>query len=218
MSRSSALPRHVNARAQVLVAALIGVLAAALATLLTAPRYGVLIGWDVTCAAYLLWVWRRIWHLDAALTEALSEHEDPTRATADALFLTAAVASLVAVGFVLGTASQTSGSAELVRVGLGLGSVILSWGLVHTVFTLRYARLYYRGIDGGVDFKQPDPPMYSDFAYLAFTVGMTFQVADTDLQDHRMRRTVLGHALLSFMFGTGILAATINLVASITSH
>ena len=106
---------------------------------------------------------------------------------------------------------------ELMQVGLSLASVVLSWAVVHTVFTLRYARLYYWGPDGGVDFNDDAKPRYSDFAYLAFTIGMTFQVSDTALSANEIRRTTLRHALLSYLFGTGILATAINLVASLTS-
>jgi uncharacterized membrane protein len=87
--------------------------------------------------------------------------------------------------------------------------------VVHTIFTLRYARLYYTGRDEGVDFNQDDPPSYADFAYLAFTVGMTFQVSDTQITHHAMRAAILRHALLSYLFGTVIVATTINLVAGL---
>jgi uncharacterized membrane protein len=89
---------------------------------------------------------------------------------------------------------------------------------VHTIFTLRYARLYYYGADGGIDFNQSEPPDYGDFAYVAFSIGMTFQVSDTSLSGREMRRTALKHSLLSYLFGTGVLATTINLVASISSQ
>jgi hypothetical protein len=85
------------------------------------------------------------------------------------------------------------------QVGLSLASVVLSWAVVHTVFTLRYARLYYLGPDGGVDFNDESKPRYSDFAYLAFTIGMTFQVSDTALCSNEIRRTALRHALLSYL-------------------
>ena len=88
--------------------------------------------------------------------------------------------------------------------------------MVHTVFTLRYAHEYYRPPVGGIDFKSSDqPPDYRDFAYVAFTVGMTFQVSDTDVQDLIVRRTVLGHALLGYLFGAVIIAITINVVAQL---
>jgi uncharacterized membrane protein len=191
-----------------------------LAVILSAhSAVGALVGWDVACAVYMTWVWSTIWNLGPEETAQLAEREDPTRPTADVLVLSAAVASLVAVGFVLANAAPKSGAPpSTTQVGLGLASVALSWAMVHTIFTLRYARGYYVGEpDGGVDFNDGARPRYSDFAYLAFTIGMTFQVSDTPLQDHGIRRDALRHALLSFVFSTGILATTVNLVASITS-
>jgi uncharacterized membrane protein len=68
---------------------------------------------------------------------------------------------------------------------------------------------------GGIDFKQEPDPTYRDFAYVGFTVGMTFQVSDTDIGKSTIRTAVLRHALLSFVFGSVILAITINLLASL---
>jgi uncharacterized membrane protein len=131
--------------------------------------------------------------------------------------LTASVASLVAVGLVIVRAGNSSGAAESLQAGLSLASVVLSWAAVHTVFMLRYASLYYSGPDGGVDFNQDAPPRYTDFAYLAFTIGMTFQVSDTELTTTDVRGTALRHALLSYLFGAVILAATINLIAGLAN-
>ena len=97
-------------------------------------------------------------------------------------------------------------------------TVLLSWSLVHTLFALRYARLYYADGAGGIDFKNDDAPDYADFAYVAFTVGMTFQVSDTDIQLRGIRRTVLGHALLAYVFGTVIIAVTINVIAGFVAR
>ncbi|MDT5017597.1 MAG: hypothetical protein QOD39_3757, partial [Mycobacterium sp.] len=82
---------------------------------------------------------------------------------------------------------------------------------------LRYAMLFYSGPEGGVNFNQPSSPRYTDFAYLAFTIGMTFQVSDTDLRTPAFRATALRHALLSYLFGAVIVATTINLVAGFGS-
>jgi uncharacterized membrane protein len=109
------------------------------------------------------------------------------------------VASLLAVALVI-TAGSTGGTgARNARAALAVASVVLSWTVVHTVYTSRYARLYYSGPNGGINFNQQTPPRYSDFAYLAFTftLGMTFQVSDTDLQTAEIRATALRHALLS---------------------
>jgi uncharacterized membrane protein len=118
---------------------------------------------------------------------------------------------------VLVRASHSHGSARVWLAGLAVMSVALSWLVVHTLFTLRYARVYYGGTPGGIDFNQSDPPCYSDFAYLAMSIGMTYQVSDTDLTSHAMRATALRHALLSFLFGSVILGTTINLIVSLSS-
>jgi uncharacterized membrane protein len=207
-----------SARIEIIVSALAGLIAAVPIAWFTSLEFGLLAGWDTAAAVYLAWVWMMIWPRDAEQTARWAEYTDPTRALADLLVLTAAVASLVAVGFVLGNAARSHGAWELFQVGLSLASIVLAWAVVHTVFTLRYARLYYVGPDGGVDFNDDSKPRYSDFAYLAFTVGMTFQVSDTSLCLNEMRRTALRHALLSYLFGTGILATAINLVASLGSR
>jgi uncharacterized membrane protein len=91
----------------------------------------------------------------------------------------------------------------------------LSWTLVHTVFTLKYARLYYSGDVGGISFNETEAPEYSDFAYLAFTIGMTFQVSDTNIETKPIRRTALRHALMSFPLGAVIIATSINLISGL---
>ena len=93
--------------------------------------------------------------------------------------------------------------------------MVASWATVHTVFTLRYARSYFRGSVGGIDFNEKAPPTYLDFAYLLFTIGMTFQVSDTDLTAGAIRRVALAHALLSYLFGAVIVALSINVVATL---
>jgi uncharacterized membrane protein len=190
---------------------LLGVGLAALMRWSLAP----ILAWDFGAVIYMLWVWRAIWPMDAEATAELAAPEDPTRATSDLLTIAAALVSLVAVGFVLGEASSSKGATQALLAILGVASVAISWAAIHTVFTLQYARLYYSRGDGGVDFKQDERPRYSDFAYVAFTVGTTFQVSDTDFTENVFRRLALRHCLLSYVFGTCILAATINLVANL---
>jgi len=125
------------------------------------------------------------------------------------------VASLAAVSVVLVNAHAAHGATQAMLAGLGLLSVAVSWFTVHTVFTLRYALLYYATPEGGIDFKMAERPSYRDFAYVALTLGMTFQVSDTDLRSTQMRATALRHALLSYLFGAVILAVAINLIAGL---
>ncbi|HET8616027.1 MAG TPA: DUF1345 domain-containing protein [Actinomycetales bacterium] len=205
---------RVPARRRVAVTLIVALAVAVPASFVLPVAIAALLGWDAGVLAYVCWLWPMVRSLDAAATARHAGREDPTRPSADVLLLCAASGSLVAVAFVLVRAGQ-GGSAELLLVALGVVSVVLSWGLVHTLFTLRYADLFYQG-GGGIDFNQDEPPRYLDFAYLAFTVGMTFQVSDTVIRSSAVRRVVLMQALLSFLFGTGILATTINLVAGLS--
>ena len=183
--------------------------------LLGAGRAAPLVGWDVLAVVFCAWVWSTVWSLDAESTARHAKRENPSRDLADLALLGAAVASLVAVGVVLFGAGHANGNAKYMQAALALASVFVSWTLVHTVFTLKYARLYYSGQVGGIDFNEPDDPQYSDFAYLAFTIGMTFQVSDTDIGSKEIRRAALRHAWLSFPLGAVIIATSINLVSGL---
>jgi uncharacterized membrane protein len=204
-----------SARLEVLVPVPIGVAVAVTAALLHSPAVGLLLGWDTVAMLYIGWLAFVLLGRDAEQTARRATTTDPDRVATDVALLSAAVASLVAVGFVLIRAPHDGSSREFVQVGFGVVSVVVSWAMVHTLYTLRYAALYYGQPGGGIDFNSAETPTYRDFAYLAFTVGMTFQVSDTVLNSSALRRTVLRQALLSYLFGTGILATTINLVASL---
>jgi uncharacterized membrane protein len=177
-------------------------------------RYAVIAGWAGACIVYVLWVWLRVWRLDATETRLHATLEDPGRRVSDLLLLLASVASVVAVVYIVVDARHLSGGRQLVVALLAVVSVALSWLLVHTLYMLRYARMYYLK-NGGIDFNQEEPPQYSDFAYLAFTLGMTFQVSDTNVSSSYIRRAILRHTLLSYLFGSVILATTVNLVAGL---
>ncbi|WBB68958.1 DUF1345 domain-containing protein [Micromonospora sp. WMMD812] len=208
---------HTPAAVQIAIVAVVGVVVGTAFGLLVSPMHAPLVGWDVAAATWLVIVWRKIWPLDPIQTARLAAHEDPNRAIRDAVLLGACLTSLVAVLLVIGTADTVRpGLLRDLFGGWGVLSVLLAWTVVHTVFAARYARVYYTGPDGGVDFHQPDPPCYVDFAYLAFTVGATFQVSDTDLTSMEMRRTVLTHSMVSYLFGAFVIAATVNLVAGLT--
>lgn len=179
--------------------------------------YAPTVGWAIAALVYSSWVWIVIGGLDADQTAKLASREDPTRGVSDLLVILLSLASLFSLGIILVQANAAQGALEAVLAGLAVVSVALSWILLHTLFTLHYARIYYTDGGNGVNFNQKEPPRYSDFAYLAFTIGMTFQVSDTNLTTHRERSTALQHALLSFVFGSVILATTINLVAGLSS-
>ncbi|QJY44790.1 DUF1345 domain-containing protein [Pseudonocardia broussonetiae] len=208
--------RILSAR-RALVSVAVGLVAGAAVGVVGAPELVPLVTWSVAATVVLTWVWRISWPQDHRGTKLLAEEEGRSRST-DAAVLIGAVVSLGAVALALTRASGNRDAVAVALVILGVVAVVLAWALVNTVFALKYARLYYKdeaGADGGIDFKQDQPPAYSDFAYLAFTVGMSFAVSETEPVDTQVRKVALAHALLSYAFGTGVLAVAINLVTNL---
>jgi uncharacterized membrane protein len=210
------LPDHSGLAARrVVVGVLSGVAGGAIALTAGASwSVGALVATDIAALVFVAWAWLSVAGADADTTEHLARSEDASRAAAEAVLLGAGAASLLAVGFTLAQASQAHAPGRGLLTALALASVALAWSAVHTVYALRYARLFYTPPEGGIDFKGESPD-YLDFAYLALTVGMTFQVSDTDLMAKRVRRQALRHALTSYVFGTVIVAITVSSVASL---
>ncbi|HWG22505.1 DUF1345 domain-containing protein [Actinospica sp.] len=220
MSNGAAAPppgtrAYSSARTKLLTCTAAGIAAGVVAAVLGTGREAPLIGWGTLAGAFCIWAWASVWRMDADATAAHAMRESPGRDLTDLILLGASVASLVAVGVVLFGAGNQNGATKYIQAALAVASVTVSWILVHTVYTLKYARIYYGEPVGGIDFNESDLPEYSDFAYLAFTIGMTFQVSDTNLRNKTIRRTALRHALLSFPLGTVIIATSINLVAGL---
>jgi len=195
----------------------LGAAAGLVTALVWTVELGPLVGWCVAASSALAWVWLIGWHQDAAGTKRLAQEELRSRST-DLWVVLAAVASLVVVVIAL----QRSGGKDAVAVAtvlLSVLSVVLAWAMVNTVFALKYARLYY--IDEpdrqGFDFAMDTAPAYSDFAYMAFAVGMAYAPAEARPSDSSTRRVVLGHALLSYLFGTGVIAVAVSLVTNLGS-
>ena len=175
-------------------------------------------GWDAAAVAFLLATWPIIIRADGSRAAQLAAREDETEGTARALLLGVSVASLLGVGYALILAGRHNGADRVLLIGGAVLTVMLSWTVMNTVFTLRYADLHFRSTPGGIEFGDGDgkePPSYRDFAYVAFTIGMCYQVSDTTLRDPRIRRSVLGQALLSYVFGVVIVAGSVNLISGL---
>ncbi len=216
-SDTPALPAdHSGLAARRVIIGVIGGIAAAALALSDGASWSVaaLCASDAAALVFVIWVWVTVAGADEAATARIALAEDASRAASEAILVGAGVASLVAVAFTLGQAGDAGAPERGLLTALALGSVALAWASVHTVFVLRYARLYYSPPKGGIDFHG-ETPDYVDFAYLALTIGMTFQVSDTDLTGKRVRRVALHHALLSYVFGTGIVAITVSSVAAL---
>ena len=201
-------------------------LAAASATWWLAPAWlgtsgHVVAAWDGFGATILLVLWAAIFTADADRIRAVAATEDLSRTLSSIFVLVAAGSSLLAVVALLGTTRSRGTTALGWHLGLSLVAVAAAWLLVHTVFTLRYAHIYYDASDdgsdvGGLDFPGSDPePDYLDMAYFAFVIGMTAQTADVSISGRTLRRVALLHGLISFMFNTSLVALVVSGVAGI---
>jgi uncharacterized membrane protein len=193
----------------------ISAFAGALATLLTsgAPSWPLrfMVGWDALAATLLCLSWHLLWFSDARETELRAADEDPGRFLVFVIAVLSSLVSLFASAAVLRLLRGQS--CEGFWVVLALLSVALSWLVTHTAYALRYAHLYYRGeVNGGLLFPGDSAPCDMDFVYYSFTLGMCFQVSDVQITSSEIRRASLGHALISFLFNTTILALALNVV------
>ncbi len=203
---------------RVSVALVLGVVAAVLTGLLRDEwHFAPAVGWIVAATVYLVWTWSLVLPMNAeqTLAHVRQRREDGKAGISHLVVLVASIAGLAGVGYLL--AAESDGQRHIGEALVGILSVIASWFAVHTTFTLRYAMLFYSDhASEPISYHQNEYlPCYKDFAYLAFTVGMTYQVSDTDLGSPRIRGSVLTQALVSFLLGAVVLASTINLVLTL---
>lgn len=205
--------RRAHRITRLLICAVLGVAVGVVVALVGEPRLGAAAGWTVGVFVYCISTWARLWRFSAEETARHARQEDPGRGITDVILVVAALASVAGIGFVLlGSQAADDGSAAL-----GATSVAASWFLVHTVYGVRYADLYFSAPKPPIDFGE-EPPTYADFAYVSFCLGMTYQISDTTLRTGQLRRIVLWHTLLSYFLGAVVLACTVNLVSGLASR
>ncbi len=193
----------------------LGAVAGIVAAVAVVPRLGPLVAWCTAGLVALVWVWRICWPQDSAGTERLAREESSSRVTDDAI-ITGCLASIGAVVVALIQSRNQTDATSVALVILGVLGTMVAWALVNTVYAFKYARMYFLDHrEGGFDFNQESPPTYSDFAYLAFTIGMSYTVADIEPTSSDVRRKALPHTLLSYLFGTVLIAVAINLVTNL---
>jgi len=208
---------------------LIAVFAALIAFLVTSGHFRLslqtIFTWNAFAWCFILLSWVRIAFADARTSVQTAKLEDAGRTVIFVFVLLAAVTSLFTVAILIGEAKGLSKAILTGHLLLAGGTVISSWVLVHTVFTMHYAHAYYRKRDDdqessegeGVQFPDEKEPDFLDFAYFSFVIGMTCQVSDVQISSRDIRRLALVHGLLSFLFNTVILALTINLSSGLAS-
>ena len=193
-----------------------GVVVGAVVGVLASPALAPLAAWSTAGIVALAWVWRICWRQDAVGTQRLAREESSTRATDNAI-VAAGFASVAAVVLALTQSRTQNGDpVSVALVILGVLGTIVAWALVNTVYALKYARMYYLDHqNGGIDVKKDDDPTYSDFAYFAFTIGMSYTGPEIEPITTEVRRKALLHALLSYFYGTVLIAVAINLVTNL---
>jgi uncharacterized membrane protein len=203
---------------RLIVLFLVGAAVAGVLAVVGPWQLAVLGGWIAASIVYLMMTWFVIGRADGAETERMSTAEDDSRATRGLIIVTASVVSLPGAAIALKEATESDdGSRQALLTSAAIAAVVVSWFAVHTDFTLRYAHAYYSPPVGGIEFAGVDRPDYLDFAYVAFTVGMCYQISDTAMLTAPFRRTLLRHALLSYLFGAVIVAVVINVVAGLVN-
>ncbi|OUJ75839.1 DUF1345 domain-containing protein [Hymenobacter crusticola] len=223
-SRSSFRLLHhlgsVSTRFRLVVGLGLGLCAYAMAPRDLHPITRFIAGWDGFAGANLGMFWSSIVVSDVHRIRGVATAEDPGRVPSFVLVLVGAIASVLAVVVLLGIMHAAPGHVMRTQVVLSVAAVASSWLLLHTIFTLRYAHLYYDpevdGSEGGLEFpgseKEPD---YLDFAYFSFVIGMTAQTADIGISGRVLRRWALLHGVLSYGFNTAIIALSISSLASL---
>ncbi|RWY51042.1 DUF1345 domain-containing protein [Mucilaginibacter gilvus] len=183
-----------------------------------------LITWIAFALTIIILTWIVILWAHPKEIRKIASLEDSSRYLIFLFVTTASLVSLLAIFLLLKSSKGESDATVGGYVVLAMSAVVVSWWLVHTIYALRYAHLYY-SVDkgntkpaGGLDFpgdeKEPD---YMDFVYFSFVLGMTFQVSDVEISSRQIRRIAWAHGLISFAFNTAIVALSINVISGLVS-
>jgi uncharacterized membrane protein len=219
------------ARMRLVVAIVVGLAVGVLVSVLAGWRFGLPSAWAALGTVFVVWGWAVTWPFDGHETRVHALAEEPGRLVSHVTVVGLAFGSLASVATLLLGGSSSHRNAQAF---LALGSCAVAWLCVQTIFTALYCELYYTDtsmgavaaldgrapdavVAGGIDFDGTDEPSYHDFAYVAFTMGMCFQVSDTGFKNTTMRTVGLQHAILSYVFGTVVIATLINFVAGLGS-
>ncbi|WP_295010420.1 DUF1345 domain-containing protein [uncultured Microbacterium sp.] len=203
-------PFLAGASARLLVCVLIGAVAGAVFAVFRDAGHGLLLGIALAEALFVVVGWIGLWRMDSAATERTSRRDGAHARMDEIAVVGFAVAGLVSIVLLL---LFGKGSDHALTSVLSFLGALLAWASLHLMYASRYAREYFAA-QGGIDFNDDEPPTFQDFFYFSYNLGMTYQVSDTSVSSRAIRAVVLRHTLLSYLFGTVVLATTINLVVS----
>jgi uncharacterized membrane protein len=189
-------------------------------------RLRFILAWDIGVTVALLAMLFGLRNCSPDRMRAIAARQVTGKWTVLGLTVVAALASLVVIASEVPLIKAAEHFEQIARLTLVIVTIILSWIFINTIFALHYAHDYYLG--GSAEGANPSDegaiivfpgggglPSYGDFVYFSFTIGMTFQVSDTQITDSRLRKLAITHGIISFFYSTGILALTINLVAGL---
>src|SRR3569833_2843551 len=168
----------------------------------------VLAGWNgaILILVPLTYFWMR--KLDAQALRAKYVEEDPTAPVILVVTVIGALLSVLGIIALLSTAKQVPSGVRAPHFLLACLTIVNSWALVHTMFTIRYADMFYSVLDGDpppLSFPNTPQPLFWDFVYFAFTIGVACQTSDVSTQQTDMRRMVTAHSIISFVFNLAFL-------------
>lgn len=175
----------------------------------------VILGFDLAAAVFI-GLALPLWTADSpADARARAARDDGGRV----LLLLTAVAVLAAILLALGRMVEGRSHLTTTDFAIVAGTLVLAWLFWNLVYAFHYAHLFYGAKDagdaGGIIFPEGDEPVFADFVYFAFVIGMTCQTADLDISSRRIRRAVTLHGLFAFFFNLGVLAMTINVLSGV---
>ncbi len=218
-SRPLKVWHQIRARPRLVIATLCGALAFSLLPSTFASSTRALVTWDVGAGLYLILAWIVIGRASVEHMRWRARVQDDGAAVVLFLTVAGAIASLAAIVIELSGLKALPSVRQGLHVGLVAFTFIASWLLVHTAFALHYAHAYYvsPGKDGAcpLEFPRQETPVYMDFMYFSMVIGMTSQTADVAIATTRMRRLVMAHGLIAFVFNMTLLAMTINIAAGL---
>ncbi len=182
----------------------------------------IMISWDIFSLCMIIMSWITFSVTTSEQIRSQARVQDSSRMLIFITVLVSTFAGFLAV-LLLIISKKDFKDTEALHLVVAIGGMLFAWFLVHTIFTFRYAHIFYGDDEdkpdthaGGLDFPGDKKPDYIDFAYYSFVLGMTFQVSDVDITSKRLRRLSLLHSILSFFFNTVMIALTINIMAGLS--
>ena len=180
----------------------------------------IMIGWDTFSLCMIILTWITFTITTPAEIRKQAGVQDSSRVVVFIIILISTFASFLAVLLLVIAKNKAT---EALDIPVAVSGMLFSWFLVHTIFAMRYAHIFYGDHQTkpdvhaeGLDFPNDNKPGYLDFAYFSFVLGMTFQVSDVQVTSKRLRKLALLHGILSFGFNTFIVALTINVIAGLS--